>query len=930
MQVSPRQRAALRPYFVADRPKPNGEIDLLCPLHDEKKRSASLNMLTGEFFCFSSCGGMGIDKLMELRKQWVSAEGRNGSGSHRRVNGTHVAPEVITEGKISGWQSALMSSDAELDELMDRRGLNEETLTRFQIGWDVDRKVYTIPIRGFDNEIWNVRRYTFNPKGDTKIWSVAGMRVTELYPVSILAEDPDEIIIGAGEWDVLLAIQNGYPAITRTAGEKTWKPEWNKHFKDRKVWLAHDADFTGRAANRLVHRNVSKVAAETRVIRWPWPITEKHGKDMTDFFLEYPREDFEQLKLIAPEPGNKTVDEEPQVITVLDSFDSHKVAQTVKLLVTIKGKKDPGYSVPKKVHMSCTMDRGAQCNWCPLKGAGGDATMDIVPANPLILEMIDSTRSTLSGILAGNYGVPGAKCPKLTMEIEEYQGVEILFARPSIDHGIYQKDGPDAGAYRNVKITSVGRHDTLPNNTVVATGALYPNPRSQGNEFLAWEIERQETSVDKFEVTPEAVAAMKKFQPTKGQRPLKKLREINDDLSAHVTHIIGRPELHALMDLTFHSVLAFEFGGKMENKGWLQSIALGDTRTGKSDIAVAFIKHFGVGEHVGGEGASLAGLIGGAQQIGGKDWVITWGVIPLNDQRIVVIDEFPHPEDISKMSDALSSGVAKITKIQQDVTLARTRTIWTGNPPQTTMSHFTFGVDALRSVIHTPEDIARFDLAIVAAKGDVASEEINKRIPKGKQKFSRDDCHTMVMWCMTRRAHHIKWAAGAEDEVYRAANEMGKRYIEEPPLIQAANVRIKIARVAVALAARLFSTDSTHEHVVVKKEHVTDAVAFINHLYEMPSFGYAARSRERLNDLQEAEGNRDEIRRFLLSRRDGLPKFLRSTSRFRRQDLEEVLNLDRDQANAVISALWNSRMVYKDGADVKVEPVLHSLLREIN
>jgi hypothetical protein len=930
MQITPRHTRALRPYLIGQ-PKPNGEWDLVCPLHEDVKRSASLNVLTGEFYCFSNCGGMGIEQLMKRRSDWAAPNARTSSNNGsfiRRIS----APEVISEGSISGWQSALMSSDEELDELMEKRGLSEETLTEYQIGWDSSREVYTIPIRGFDREIWNIRRYTFHPKGNTKIWSVTGMRTTELYPVSILAGNPADIVIGAGEWDVLLAIQNGYPAITRTAGEKTWKPEWNKHFEGKNVWLGHDADFTGRAANRLVHRNVSKVAAQTRVLRWPWPIVEKHGKDMTDFFLEYPPEEFEQLKQTAVEPGKtEKIGDEIPVITVLDSFDSHKVAQTVKLIVTIKGKKDPGYSIPKKTHLSCSMDRGAQCNWCPLKGAGGDAIVDIVPADPIILEMLDSAKHEVRTIIAGNYGVPGAKCPKLTIDIEEYQGVEILFARPSIDHGAEQKDGPDAGAYRNVRITSVGRHDTLPNNTVIATGALYPNPRSQGNEFLAWDIERQETSVDKFVVTAEAISTMKKFQARDGQRPLKKLREINDDLSAHVTHIIGRPELHALMDLTFHSVLSFEFGGKMEPKGWLQSIALGDTRTGKSDVAIAYIRHFGVGEHVGGEGASLAGLIGGAQQIGGKDWVITWGVIPLNDQRIVVIDEFPHPEDISKMSDALSSGVAKITKIQQDVTLARTRTIWTGNPPQTTMGHFTFGVDALKSVIPTPEDIARFDLAIVVSKGDVPSEKINKRIVGGKQKFSADACHTMVMWSMTRRAHHVRWEKGAEDEVYKAANEMGKRYIEEPPLIQAANVRIKIARVAVALAARLFSTDDkTHELVIVKKDHVHDAVAFINHLYEMPSFGYAERSKERLSDLAEAENNRDSIRNFLLSRRDGLPKFLRSTAKFRRQDLEEVLNMDRDQANAVISQLWNARMIYKDGADVRVEPTLHTLLREVS
>jgi hypothetical protein len=93
---------------------------------------------------------------------------------------------------------------------------------------------------------------------------------------------------------------------------------------------------------------------------------------------------------------------------------------------------------------------------------------------------------------------------------------------------------------------------------------------------------------------------------------------------------------------------------------------------------------------------------------------------------------------------------------------------------------------------------------------------------------------------------------GAEDQVYKLANEMGQRYIEDPPLVQAANARIKIARVAIAIAARTFSTDDSCEKIVVTKEHVQDAVKFMDVLYDMPTLGYGDRSRERILDVQEA------------------------------------------------------------------------------
>jgi RPA family protein len=255
--------------------------------------------------------------------------------------------------------------------------------------------------------------------------------------------------------------------------------------------------------------------------------------------------------------------------------------------------------------------------------------------------------------------------------------------------------------------------------------------------------------------------------------------------------------------------------------------------------------------------------------------------------------------------------------------------LWLGNPRSGGMDQFTYGVDAIRPLIGNPEDIARFDLAMAVNKSDVARDEYNKPIEtSGELKYTAEACHTLLMWAWTRQPDQIVWSKGAEDEVYKLANDMGSRYVEDPPILQAANARIKIARVAVALAARTFSTDANSEKVIVTKEHVQDAMTFMDMLYEMESFGYAERSRERLQDIKDAEENRDEIRRYLLERR-GLAKLLRSNSKFRRQDLEEILNIDREMANGIINKLWEARMIRKEGADNRVEPTLHGLLREV-
>lgn len=927
-RVSDRHLKLLEPYFAGPVDRETGEQPMFCPLHEDRnKRSASLNVATGAWFCFAGCGGGGVLDLIRARSRWVppSVAATNGHGHTRRTS--DAPPENITEGMIKGWASALLSDDYQLDWLVTERGIHTKTLMEYEIGWDADRRVYTIPIRGPEGEIWNVRRYNPDPRAETKIRNVKGMRPTELYPISILS-GADRIVIGEGEWDVLLTLQMGFPAITRTAGaNNNWRAVWTPLFKDKLVYLALDRDEDGQRGTTKIARALTRFC-DVRLVELPYPIEPKHGKDLTDFWMEHDRADFESL-LADAKPWRKSVKEskDPEVITVLDTFDAKRVGEPVKVQVTIKGRKEPGYSIPKKAHLTCTRDAGpTKCPVCPLFAAQGAADIEISPASPQILQLIDSADANMVDAIRQEYGA--VKCGKLSVEVLEHQAVEILFGRPSIDHA----DGTKAREYKNIKITSVGRHDTSANTTVVATGALYPNPKDQHNEFLAWEIEKQETSVDRFEVSIDAIRLMERFQPRKGQRPLKKLGEINRELSEHVTHIVGRAEMHAAMDLTFHSALSFKFGGKIEHRGWLETIIAGDTRTGKSEAAERLVRHFGAGEVVGGEAATIAGLVGGLQQVGGKEWVITWGVIPINDRRIVVIDELSglHPEDIARMSDIRGSGVAKLTKIEQDVTFARTRLLWMGNPRSGGMAQYTYGVDSLRPLIGNPEDIARFDLAMAVTMHDVPKEVMNRPIePKGSLRYTSEACHTLLMWVWTRQADQIVWARGAEDAVYKLALEMGGKYVEDPPLVQAANVRVKIARVAVALAARTFSTDSSRERIVVTKEHVEDAVKFMNMLYEMPAFGYEERSRERLMEIEEAEEHTEDIRRFLLERR-GLAKLLRSNGRFRRQDVEEVLNADREQANAIINRLWNTRMIAKEGADNVVQPTLHRLLREVH
>jgi hypothetical protein len=927
----------LAPYLAGESPRENGDIDAHCPLHNDSRRSAVINFEEGVWYCNKDDEGGSLSDLLARRDEWVDPPAHS-NGSGRRARTASRSEELPSEAMIEGWKRSLASDPIALEDLKSARGLWTKTADYYEIGWDKSSQAYTIPVRDAAGNLVNLRRYQIRPpEGRRKIWGISGHNGPTIFPLGALDKakrDGAPVIVSEGEWDAMICNQYNFRTVTRTGAARVWKAEWNKLFKGLVVYVCHDMDSAGQAANRKVARALVKVAKEVRIIRLPYPVTPKHGKDLTDWWLDHDhdRTAFQRL-LDEAVPFDEAMGEDPEEVnpdsaSVVDAFDSRRAGRPLALTVTVKGKREPGYTVPRKVEFRCTRDMGKKCQVCPLFSEEDGMDRVIAGADPAILEMIDASKPQIADVLRRTVGI--LKCPKLNVKIAEHQAVEVLYARPSVEHA----NGGGQADYKNIKLTSVGRHDTSPNQTVRVVGALHPDPRKQLNEFLTWDVARLETSLDRFEMDAETHAKLKRFQPAPGQKPLAKLREIADDLAAHVTQIFGRPELHAAMDLVFHSVVGFAFDGKVMSRGWMELLVVGDTRTGKSEAATRLTHFFGAGEVVSCESASFAGILGGLQQFGSnKEWAVTWGAIPINDRRLVVLDEISglSQDDIGAMSSVRSSGVAELTKIQQERTYARTRLIWLGNPRNGRMTDYTYGVQAIKPLIGNPEDIARFDLAISVASGDVSAAEINRARKPGAQRYTRDSANALLRWVWSRTPDQVVWDDGAVGAVYQAANDLGARYVEDPPLIQAANVREKIARIAVALAARLFSTDERGEDIIVTKAHVKGAVAFIDRLYNLPGFGYAERSGEVIEDRRAAERpTNKKAAKAALERNIGLARFLRGAGKFRRQDLEEVLNTDREEANAIISELLDLRMIYKEKGDVKLTPTLHALLREVH
>ena len=73
------------------------------------------------------------------------------------------------------------------------------------------------------------------------------------------------------------------------------------------------------------------------------------------------------------------------------------------------------------------------------------------------------------------------------------------------------------------------------------------------------------------------------------------------------------------------------------------------------------------------------------------------------------------------------------------------------------------------------EDVARFDLAITAASGEVPSDVVLKnKNKKVKNQHTSELCNSLVMWAWSRGVEHVKFTAKAEARIFKAVDELDR------------------------------------------------------------------------------------------------------------------------------------------------------------
>lgn len=843
-----------------------------CPFHAERTPSFTVNVETGEWYCHAGCGG-GAEKEFVAKYFDVSTDVAKYAVSYYEQHGCMPFP---TDEQIDSWYQNLCNMPREI-EAMSAYGWTKETIDALKIGFCDDRIM--IPIKSRRGYYVNARRYLPVHRRNSDSHNAKCMNIRKLgqkryYPYE--AFDEDLVYVVEGEKDCISARSQGLNAVTSTGGSAIPTDEILL-FKNKDVVLMLDTDSVGK-------RNVKNYVALLKGIARSIKIVELPVKDFADYYFEYQNADIDQytrdyIEVQRAEEAVEAVD-----TTLVRSEFTENLNTWMRLnKMSVVGVEPKIYTIPTKLKVVC---KNASCSKpCPLSFSSNPDTAQYVDVDPRqMLQFIDSSDSAQDTLLRKLYG-----CRSVVAEPVDYINCQKVIFQESASFIDGLEESSFESRYGIYMYTDFRLNATLKYNF---EACRVTDPRSQQNYYIIRSAENlatlrpvvNEASFEKFRKVAQRCNSMKELIETHYKEWLPALA------------IEGRPDLFGALILTYCSVTEIPWQAGII-KGWLDTMVIGDTRTGKSQMAQRLVKTLGMGGYINGENARRTGVIGGVQRFG-DSWVITWGAIPMNDRGLLIIDEASGLEvdDIKDLSSTRSSGAVTLNKIVKGEARARTRLIWLSNPRsgRNLADFYWKGYGAFQEFIPVAEDQARFDLVLTAAREDIdvlegVDSEVQPKIEPWVDLFN-------TAWSIP--AESIVFPKDFKMLVRETARNINNDY-GGGPLVVGVAVHEKLLRLTCATA--ILCGDIHEGKLLISEKHLRWADEFLRITLEKESLAYAAYIRE-FKRAQSKKSENIQFIRGLLSVHPAL-RVLLSSSSFKGFQFQEILGIDRSDSAKIMSDL---------------------------
>ena len=614
----------------------------------------------------------------------------------------------------------------------------------------------------------------------------------------------------------------------------------------------------------------------------------------------------------------------------------------------VVGRRDESYTIPESITAWCDHPKATdKCPGCPLYGEER-VTKRLTARTKNILSFIEPSSVPLMGKVGNALALPKRNsCSEWKFSAKE-RDVEVIYLAPRIANEsteVKEAEVEDGEGEYTRSLAYYFGYGLKPNQSYKLSGYTHTNVRTNQDKLVIDKAEPLSDTLTEFIFTAEMQRQSEIFRPGSDESIEEKHNDIIAAINRNHIRLWNRDDLIRAIDLCYHSVNKFWFQEELV-PGWLDILIIGDTRQGKSKTSKGLMGHYDLGIRVGGESATRTGLLWTIPTKENEPFYIVWGVMPRYHRRLVIVDEIKtliETKGFAELTDARSDGQISVTKAVFGKAACETRVVWmTNTTGRRRMGNYQYPVTAIPDLIPDYEDISRFTFAVGVASGEVPDHEINRPISDidaVEDKYSTEVCHNHILWAWKLKPEDIIIKENVQKYILLLANNMCRKYTQQIPLVEPGDFKLKLARTACAVAARMYQRQGNK---LVVTEHCAEyAYNFIDRLYSGSPLRYDEYSRDYHKFTYTDEGIANLIRVFrsLLDHHNLDTKivagWLSSRTYIRSSEVSAVLDSDPKDIRVVLNWCSGNHLVEPAarGAYTKTEQgvkFLRALLAEVD
>ena len=804
----------------------------------------------------------------------------------------------------------------EIQELCLRLGISKEVIEELELKTELgDEIAFPVFLYG---KVVDVRSYRPQDRAN-KIRSRVGTTTGMIIPFDIWRQTPEDkwTIICAGEKDMAVTRSNGFNAITLTGGEKAL-PKIINPFRNRKVAICYDNDEAGIAGANTLAAFLMPYVKEVKVVTNFHEVCKEHGEDLTDFFVKYKKTKADLKNYINNTPAfTREQAKEEQLkrrplITLLEASKPQYINRVVQSNVQVVATFEKAMPVPTTIYAKKI-------------NTSGDAKYNqMLVGEERTWELSENTCQDVLKLVDNNFTEE-----QIRLNIRELLGIskyerDVKVEKPTKDT-VYQCNVTDLFEATTKDIATIEftayvlKKRLESGRKYLITYKLVPHPyKGQQLVMVILDVEEASDSISNFHITDEVKKNLDKFRELEGTVP-ERINKLTEMVKAFIGYN-GYNKLIEAVDLSYHTVLEFNFGTFKNVRGYLDTLIVAESRVGKSSTAESLQRLYGLGAFtsLAGNSATIPGIIGGSTKVNGN-YQTRAGLIPMNHRGLVIFEELAKCNSnlVRELTDIRSSNQVRIARVSGVLTLpALVRMITLTNVRNTgskikPINSYPNGIDILVDLIGSPEDIARYDLMLIL--GDQGNKIVDP-FWEPVTPFEPEAYQTRIRWVWSRTIDQIIIDKEVGKHILDRCNELNKTY-DSHIKIFGTEAWKKVARLAIAMAGYLVSTDSSYEKIIVTKEHVDAAVEYLIDCYDNPTFKLKEYVKmEQLYNTIDDEGVK--LLQELYNQNPSIMLQLERLSSTNKQNLMAATGLDSELYNKFMQRLTQGLFIQYEGYDI--------------